>query len=132
MPVSLPLTSGSTRPTALAAPVVEGMMLMRRGAPALPVLLARAVDGLLGGGVGVDGGHEAFLEAEAFLEQHMDERRQAVGGAGGVGNDVVLGRIVLVVVHAHHDRDVLVLGRGGDDDLLGAGGRCGPWPSRRR
>ena len=25
MPVSLPLTSGSTRPTALAAPVVEGI-----------------------------------------------------------------------------------------------------------
>ena len=28
MPVNLPLTSGQTRPTALAAPVVEGMMLM--------------------------------------------------------------------------------------------------------
>src|SRR6185436_16243878 len=28
MPVSLPLTCGNTRPTALAAPVDEGMMLM--------------------------------------------------------------------------------------------------------
>ena len=28
MPVSLPFTSGMARPTALAAPVVDGMMLM--------------------------------------------------------------------------------------------------------
>ena len=33
MPVSLPLTSGSTRPTALAAPVVDGMMLMAAARP---------------------------------------------------------------------------------------------------
>ena len=33
MPVSLPLTSGITRPTALAAPVVEGMMLMAAERP---------------------------------------------------------------------------------------------------
>ena len=33
MPVSLPLTAGSTSPTALAAPVVEGMMLMAAARP---------------------------------------------------------------------------------------------------
>ena len=33
---------------------------------------------------------------------------------------VVLGGVVQVVVDAHHDRDVLVLGRRRDDDLLGA------------
>jgi hypothetical protein len=39
----------------------------------------------------VDGGHQAFVDAETFLEQHMNNRREAVRGAGGVGNDVMLG-----------------------------------------
>jgi hypothetical protein len=33
MPVSLPLSAGSTLPTALAAPVEEGMMLAAAAAP---------------------------------------------------------------------------------------------------
>ncbi len=33
MPVSLPLISGQTRPTALAAPVVAGMMLIAAERP---------------------------------------------------------------------------------------------------
>ena len=45
---------------------------------------------------------------------------EAVRGAGGVGDDVVLA-VVLVVVDAEHDGEVLVLGRRGDDDLLGTG-----------
>ncbi len=68
----------------------------------------------------MDGGHETFGEAEAFLEEHMDERREAVRGAGGVGDDVVLGGVVLVFVHAHDDGDVFVLGGSGDDDFLEA------------
>jgi len=35
IPVSLPLRTGRTRPTALAAPVVEGMMLALAALPAL-------------------------------------------------------------------------------------------------
>ena len=111
MPVSLPLTSGQTRPTALAAPVVLGMMLIAALRPPFQSFLRRAVHGLLRGGVAVDGGHEAFLDAEAFLEQHVDDRREAVRRAARVGNDVVLGGIVLVVVHAHDDRDVFALCR---------------------
>ena len=85
------------------------------------MLMAAAVHRLLRGGVGMDGGHQAFLNAKALLEEHVDERSEAVGGAARVGDDVVLGGVVLVVVHAHHDGDVLALGRGGDDDLLGTG-----------
>jgi hypothetical protein len=71
----------------------------------------------------VHGGHQAFLDAEAFLEEHVDERREAVRGAGGVGDDVVLGGVVASSSFTPmHDRDVLALGRSGDDDLLGAGG----------
>src|SRR5437588_1499727 len=42
------------------------------------------------------------LFRSAFLEQHVHKRREAVRGAGGVGDDVVLGDVELVVVHAHH------------------------------
>ena len=39
IPVSLPLSSGITLPTALAAPVVEGMMLQRAERPPLQSFL---------------------------------------------------------------------------------------------
>ena len=50
--------------------------------------------------------HEPFLDTEAFLEEHMNNRREAVRGATGVGNDVVLGGVVLIVIHPHYNRDV--------------------------
>ena len=68
------------------------------------------------------GGHKTLLDAESFLEKDVDDGSEAVGGAAGVGNDAVLGNVELLVVHTHDDSDVLVLGRSGDDDLLGAGG----------
>ena len=37
-----------------------------------------------------------------------------------------LAGVVLLVVDAHDDGDVLALGRGGDDDLLRPGRRCAP------
>src|SRR5699024_3696001 len=46
---------------------------------------------------------------------------QAVRGAGGVGEDVVLRGVVVGVVHTHDEGGVHVLARRGDDDLLGAG-----------
>ena len=92
------------------------------GASAFPILLAGAVDGFLCRGVAVNGGHEAFLNAEPFLEQHVNQRREAVGSAGRVGNDEMFGRIVFVVVDAHDDGDVFVLAWRGDDDALGT---CG-------
>ena len=58
-------------------------------------------------------------DAELIVE-NLDGRGKAVGGAGGSGDDIVLGRIVHVVVHAHDDGSVGVLAGSGDDDLLGA------------
>jgi hypothetical protein len=122
MPVSLPLISGMARPTALAAPVVDGRDdVDRGGASAFPVLLGGTVDGFLRRGVAVHGGHETFLDAEALFEEDVDDRREAVRRAAGIGNDVVLGRVVFVVVDAHDDGDVFLLGRRGDDDFLGSG-----------
>ena len=56
---------------------------------AAEILLARAVDRRLGGGHGVDGRHQAFLDAEV-VEHDLGDRGQAVGRAAGVGHDRVL------------------------------------------
>ena len=89
------------------------------GAGAAEVLVRRVEHDLVVG-VAVDGGHDAADDAEGVVE-HLDDRREAVGGAAGVGDDVVLGCVVLVVVDAEDDGDVLVAGRGGNDDLLDGG-----------
>jgi hypothetical protein len=95
-----------TTPTALAA-------------AAAPVLVRRAVHGLLGGGGGVHGGHQAALDAPLVV-QHLGQRGQAVGGARGVGDDGLAG--VGLVVHAVDEHRGVVLAGGRQDDLLRAGG----------
>jgi hypothetical protein len=147
MPVSLPLSSGSTLPTALAAPVDEGMMLPFTARPPRqsflegpstvfcvavlactvvmrPSLMPNFWFTTCGGG---GRAHRPIsLAAQPQMQpkrqrrpSHLGQRRQAVGGARGVGDDVVLGGVVLLVVHAHHEHGRVRRGRG-DDDLLGA------------
>ena len=60
------------------------------GAGAAEVLVREVEDDLVVG-VAVDGGHDAADDAEV-IEQDLDDGREAVGGAAGVGDDVVLGR----------------------------------------
>ena len=72
--------------------------------------------------VGVSGGHGTLDDAEVFV-QNLGERRQAVGGARGVGDDVG-SRVKLVRVDTNDvGRDVVTLGRGRDDNLLGTSGQ---------
>ena len=67
----------------------------------------------------MDGGHEAGLDAELLVQQ-LDHGGHGVGGAGTGGDDHV-GSLEDVVVHAEHNgRGGVILGRGGDQDLLGA------------
>src|SRR5208337_3865436 len=93
-----------------------GNHVQRGGAGAAQVLVRKVQNDLVVG-VAMNGGHDAGDEARGF-QNHLDDRRQAVCGATGVRDDVVLGRIVLVLVHAQHDGDVFVGGRSRDDDLL--------------
>ena len=72
----------------------------------------------------MDRGHEALLDTEIFLEQHVDHGRQAVGGAARVRDDVVLAGVVLVVVDAHDDGDVLALGGREMITFLAPAARC--------
>src|SRR2546426_9089364 len=45
---------------------------------------------------------------------------RSVGGARRVGDDVVFGGIVFLVIDTHHNRDVFAFGRRRDHDLLGS------------
>src|SRR5690606_15656364 len=64
--------------------------VLEDAAAAAPVLVGRAVDGLLGRGGGVHGGHQATLDAPLVVDD-LGQRRQAVGGAAGVGDDRLAG-----------------------------------------
>lgn len=81
-----------------------------------PVLAGGTVDGLLGGGVGVDGGHETLNDGVLVVDD-LGEGSKAVGGARGVGEDVDVGLVFLLV--DAHDEHGGVGGGSGDDDLLG-------------
>ena len=70
----------------------------------------------------MDGGHQAFFDPEALFEEDVDDGSKAVRGAGGIGNNVVFGGVVLGVVDAHDDSDVFALGGGGNDDFFATGG----------
>jgi hypothetical protein len=106
------LSSGSTTPTALAAPVLED------AAAAAPVFVAGAVDGFLRGGGGVHGGHQAALDAPLVVDD-LGDGREAVGGARCVGDDCVLGG-QLVMVHAVNDGEIDFLAGSRDQHALGA------------
>jgi hypothetical protein len=56
----------------------------------------------------------------SVLVQHLDRRRNAVSGAGGVGDYLLLPGVVSTLVDAEDDGGVLVAGGGGDDDFFGA------------
>ncbi len=88
-------------------------------AAASPVLHGRTVNGLLGSGGGVNGGHEAVGDAELVV-QDLGDRGQAVRGAGSVGDEVHVLR-VLVEVDAADEHRGSVLRRSRHDDLLGTG-----------
>mmetsp|Transcript_8301 Transcript_8301/g.23895 ORF Transcript_8301/g.23895 Transcript_8301/m.23895 type:complete len:343 (-) Transcript_8301:1-1029(-) len=93
--------------------------IVQGGTAGTPVLasLGGAVHDELVGGSGVDGGHKTLDDSELVVED-LCQRCQAVGGARGVAQDG--GAAVLRVVDAHHVHGGVVLGRGGDDDALGA------------
>lgn len=64
----------------------------------------------------MDGGHETLDNSEVVVDD-LGEGGEAVGGAGSVGDDGVLG-VVLLEVDTDNEHGGISRG-GGDDDLLG-------------
>lgn len=87
-----------------------------------PVLGGGTINGLLGGSVGVDSGHETLNDAELVVDD-LGEGSQAVGGARSVGDDV--GRAVVLLVVDTDDVHGGIGRRGRDDNLLGATDKMG-------
>jgi hypothetical protein len=106
-----------TTPTAFGGTGAGGNDVLEDAAAAAPVLVGRAIDGLLRRRGRMHGGHQAALDAPLVMH-HLRDRRQAVGGAGGVGDD----RLALVglVVDAEHEHRRVVLRRRRQDHLLRA------------
>ena len=104
---------------AVAEPVEVGNERQAGGPRAAQVLVRRVEDGL---GVGhvMDRGDHAMLDADAFVND-LHHRGEAVRGAGGGGEQVVLVWFVKVVVHAHHDVERAGFHRRRDDDFFHAG-----------
>ena len=90
------------------------------GTPGATRVLVGDVEDPLVVGVAVDRVHQPLLDAEEVVDD-LGRRGEAVRRAAGVADDVVAGRVVAVLVDAEDDRDVLVLRRRADDDLLSAG-----------
>src|SRR4030095_8831446 len=87
-------------------------------ASAFPVLLRRAIHRLLRRGVTVNRGHQTLLDSETFFQEDVHNRGEAVCCTTGVGDDVMLCRIVLLVVDTHDHCQVVVFPGSGDDHLL--------------
>jgi hypothetical protein len=83
-------------------------------------VLVRGVEDVLVVGVGVHGGEVAALDAERLV-QHLGQRRDAVGGAGRRGDDLMLDRVVGVRVDPGYERRVDALARRRDEDPAGTG-----------
>ena len=92
------------------------------GSSAFPVFTGWTIDRFLGCGVTVDGGHESFFHSKTLFNENVHEWGETVGGAGRIGDDVMFRVVVLEMIDAHDDGDVLAFGRGGNDDL---GAACG-------
>ena len=71
------------------------------------------------------GGHQTVGDTEVIV-QHLGDGGQAVGGAAGVGDELHVGGVG-VLVDAHDEHGGVVLGGGGHHHVLGAGGdvACG-------
>jgi len=77
----------------------------------------------------MDGGHQA-LDNTVLVIDDLGERGQAVGRAGCIGDDSVLGVVCLQVDTTNEHWGIS--GRSGDDDLFGAALQMSGGPEERR
>ena len=83
-------------------------------------IFVRQVEQILVVRIRVHRGHPTLAQPEALVD-HLCNWRETVGRAGCVRDDVVLGRVVLVLVDPEDHGDIRSLRRRGDDDLFRTG-----------
>ena len=114
--IELTLQFGQHQADGLGGPGRSRNHRKRRCAGPPQILVGQVQDALVVG-VSVNRGHGSLEDLKAVVEDFR-RRRQAVRRAGGVREDMVLGRVIHLLIHAQHDGDVFTLGRSGNDDLL--------------
>ena len=67
----------------------------------------------------MDGGHQGLLDTELLVDD-IGQRRKAVSGTAGVGDDAHIAAVFIAVDAEDKGRRGIVLGGGRQDDLLGA------------
>lgn len=112
----LTLESGDDLGDSLSGTGAAGDDVGSSGTATTPVLSGGTVNGLLGGSVGVDSGHETLNDTELIVDD-LGERSQAVGGARSVGEDIDVRGVLLQV--DTDDEHGGISRRSRDDDLLG-------------
>src|SRR5882762_3539714 len=68
----------------------------------------------------MDGGNHAVPYPDPFVN-HVDDWSEAICGAGGGGDEMVLVGIIQMIVHAHDDVQSALLDRRRDDHFFHAG-----------
>ncbi|KAH3662420.1 hypothetical protein OGAPHI_005672 [Ogataea philodendri] len=90
----------------------------RSSSSSSPVLVRWTVDGLLGSGDGVNGGHQTILDSVSIVDD-LSQCSQTVCSTRSIREDLDVWS-VLVLIHTHHEHWG-VLGWSSDDNLLGTG-----------
>jgi len=114
--IELALQFGDDKMQGFGRPGRAGDHVDRSGTRAAKILMGQ-IEKFLIIRIGVDGGHGSTVNAESLL-QDLGDRGQAIRGAGGVGNHMVLRRIVGLVVDAKDQGSVGPVGGRGDDDFF--------------
>ena len=96
-----------------------GNDVVQDGTAGAPVAAAAGVNRLLLGGGGVDGGHQALLDAKLIIDD-LGQRCQTVCGAACVGDDLHIGAVFIAVDAVNEGGGGLILAGSRQDDLLGA------------
>ena len=131
----VPVITAPCAPAFISFRLISAMVFMRRsgtssgsaggrgddvvvdGAGATEILLlGEAINDSLGSCGSMNGGHEAFDNAEVVVD-NLCHRSKAVGGAGSIGNELHIRSVLLKVYTADEHRGVILCRAGHDNDL---------------
>ncbi len=69
-------------------------------------------------GIGMDGGHKTTLNPE-IIQDHLGYRSKTVGGTGCIGDHMMNGAVILILIYSHNKCFHISFGRSRDHDLTG-------------
>merc|ERR1712087_562596 len=114
----LSLQGGDNLGYGLGSSSGRGDDVSRSSTSSTPVFTRTGVNNSLGGGHGVNSGHQSFFNSESVVDG-LNHRGKSVGSTGSTG-DEVLRSVVFLLVNTHYNGLGVILGRGRVNNLLGS------------